>query len=179
MQPLSLDAFGEPLHNFPAFTASVCNLNPTSRGTVQIKSNRFEDAPAIAPNYLSTPEDRKVAADSLRVTRRIVAQPALARYKPQEWKPGVQFQTDDDLAKLAGDIATTIFHPVGTTKMGRVDGPDADPMSVVDSRLRVRGITGLRVVDAGAMPTITSGNTNSPTLMLAEKAAAWIVADAQ
>ena len=179
VQPLSLDAFGEPLHNFSAFTASVCNLNPTSRGTVQIKSSHFVDAPAIAPNYLSTPEDRKVAADSLRVTRRIVAQPALAKYKPQEWKPGVQFQTDDDLAKLAGDIATTIFHPVGTTKMGRVDGPDADPMAVVDSRLRVRGIAGLRVVDAGVMPRITSGNTNSPTLMLAEKAAAWIVADAR
>ena len=179
VQPLSLDAFGEPLHNFPAFTASVCNLNPTSRGTVRIKSNRFDDAPAIAPNYLSTHEDRKVAADSLRVTRRIVAQPALAKYKPREWKPGVQFQTDDDLAKLAGDIATTIFHPVGTTKMGRVDGPDADPMAVVDSRLRVRGIAGLRVVDAGVMPTITSGNTNSPTLMLAEKAAAWIISDAR
>ena len=178
VQPLSLDAFGEPLHNFPAFTASVCNLNPTSRGTVQIKSNRFEDAPAISPNYLSTSEDRKVAADSLRVTRRIVSQPALGRYKPKEWKPGVQFQTDDDLAKLAGDIATTIFHPVGTTKMGRVHGLDADPMAVVDSRLRVRGIAGLRVVDAGVMPTITSGNTNSPTLMLAEKAAAWIVTDA-
>jgi len=175
VQPLSLDAFGEPLHRFPAFTASVCNLNPTSRGTVQLKSNRFEDAPAIAPNYLSTPEDRKVAADSLRITRHIAAQPALAKYKPQEWKPGVQFQTDDELAKLAGDIATTIFHPVGTTKMGRTD----DPSAVVDSRLRVRGVAGLRVVDAGVMPTITSGNTNSPTLMIAEKAAGWILADAR
>ena len=172
VQPLSLDAFGEPLHSFPAFTASVCNLNPTSRGTVQIKSADFKTAPAIAPNYLSTPEDRQVAADSLRVTRRIVAQPALARYQPQEWKPGVQFESDEDLARLAGDIATTIFHPVGTTKMGR----DGDPMAVLDSQLRVRGIDGLRVVDAGAMPTITSGNTNSPTLMLAEKAAEWIVA---
>lgn len=172
VQPLSLDAFGEPLHNFPAFTASVCNLNPTSRGTVQIKSADFKAAPAIAPNYLSTPEDRQVAADSLRVTRRIVAQPALARYQPQEWKPGVQFESDEDLARLAGDIATTIFHPVGTTKMGR----DGDPMAVLDSQLRVRGIDGLRVVDAGAMPTITSGNTNSPTLMLAERAAEWIVA---
>ena len=177
VQPLSLDAFGEPLHSFPAFTASVCNLNPTSRGTVNIKSNRFEDAPAIAPNYLSTDEDRKVAADSLRITRKIVSQPALAKYQPQEWKPGVQFQTDDELAKLAGDIATTIFHPVGTTKMGKIDGPDADPMAVVDSRLKVRGIAGLRVVDAGVMPTITSGNTNSPTLMLAEKAAQWIAED--
>ena len=174
VQPLSLDAFGEPLHSFPAFTASVCNLNPTSRGTVRIKSPRFEDAPAIAPNYLSTPEDRKVAADSLRVTRRIVAQPALARYQPEEWKPGVQFQSDEELAKLAGDIATTIFHPVGTTRMGRAD----DPMAVVDARLRVRGVAGLRVVDAGVMPTITSGNTNSPTLMIAEKAAQWILEDA-
>jgi choline dehydrogenase len=174
VQPLSLDAFGEPLHSFPAFTASVCNLNPTSRGTVNIRSNRFEDAPAIAPNYLSTPEDRKVAADSLRVTRRIVAQPALAKYKPVEWKPGVRFQTDEELARLAGDIASTIFHPIGTTKMGRHD----DPMAVVDSRLRVRGIRGLRVVDAGVMPTITSGNTNSPTLMIAEKAAHWIIEDA-
>ena len=177
VQPLSLDAFGEPLHSFPAFTASVCNLNPTSRGTVNIKSNRFEDAPAIAPNYLSTDEDRKVAADSLRITRKIVSQPALAKYQPQEWKPGVQFQTDDELAKLAGDIATTIFHPVGTTKMGKIEGPGADPMAVVDSRLKVRGIAGLRVVDAGVMPTITSGNTNSPTLMLAEKAAQWISED--
>jgi choline dehydrogenase len=173
VQPLSLDAFGDPLHSFPAFTASVCNLNPTSRGSVRIKSKRFEDAPAIAPNYLSTDEDRKVAADSLRVTRRIAEQPALAKYKPQEWKPGVQYQTDEDLARLAGDIATTIFHPVGTTRMGA----DADPMAVLDSRLRVRGVHGLRVVDAGAMPTITSGNTNSPTLMMAEKAAGWIVED--
>jgi len=173
VQPLSLDAFGDPLHSFPAFTASVCNLNPTSRGSVRIRSNRFEDAPAIAPNYLSTDEDRKVAAESLRVTRRIAEQPALARYKPEEWKPGVQYQTDEDLARLAGDIATTIFHPVGTTKMGA----DNDPAAVLDSRLRVRGVQGLRVVDAGAMPTITSGNTNSPTLMMAEKAAGWIVED--
>jgi choline dehydrogenase len=176
VQPLSLDAFGEPLHSFPAFTASVCNLNPTSRGSVSLKSARFEDAPAIAPNYLSTQADRQVAADSLRVTRRIVAQPALAKYKPEEWKPGVQFQSDEELAKLAGDIATTIFHPVGTTKMGR----DDDAMAVVDSHLRVRNgqgglIAGLRVIDAGVMPTITSGNTNSPVLMIAEKAAGWVV----
>jgi choline dehydrogenase len=175
VQPLSLDAFGEPLHSFPAFTASVCNLNPTSRGTVRITSGRFKDAPAIAPNYLSTDEDRKVAADSLRVTRRIAAQPALARYRPEEWKPGPQYQSDEDLARLAGDIATTIFHPVGTTKMGA----DGDASAVLDSRLRVRDgrgglIAGLRVADAGAMPTITSGNTNSPTLMIAEKAAAWV-----
>jgi choline dehydrogenase len=171
VQPLSLDAFGEPLHNFNAFTASVANLKPTSRGTVRIRSNKFEDAPLIAPNYLSTPEDRKVAADSLRVTRRIAAQPALAKYRPQEWRPGTQYQSDDELARLAGDIATTIFHPVGTTKMGS----DADPMAVLDSKLRVRGVAGLRVVDAGAMPTITSGNTNSPTLMIAEKAAESIL----
>ncbi len=174
VQPLSLDAFGEPLHKFDAFTASVCNLNPTSRGTVHIRSGRFEDAPAITPNYLSTAEDRKVAADSLRVTRRIVAQSALARYQPEEFRPGAQFQTDEELVRLAGDIATTIFHPVGTTKMGRTDGPDSDAMAVVDSHLRVRGIRGLRVVDAGVMPLITSGNTNSPTLMIAEKAAHWI-----
>ena len=175
VQPLSLDAFGEPLHSFNAFTASVCNLNPTSRGSVRIRSNKFETAPAIAPNYLSTPEDRQLAAQSLRITRRIVAQPALARYQPQEWKPGRQYESDEDLARLAGDIATTIFHPVGTTKMGR----DDDAMAVLDSRLRVRGIAGLRVVDAGAMPTITSGNTNSPVLMIAEKAAEWIVSDAR
>jgi choline dehydrogenase len=175
VQPLSLDAFGGPLHSFNAFTASVCNLNPTSRGSVRIRSNKFEDAPAIAPNYLSTPEDRKVAADSLRVTRRIVGQPALAAFQPQEWKPGPQYQSDEELARLAGDIATTIFHPVGTTRMGA----DDDPLAVLDSQLRVRGIAGLRVVDAGAMPTITSGNTNSPTLMLAEKAAEWIARDAR
>jgi choline dehydrogenase len=171
VQPLSLDAFGEPLHRFNAFTASVCNLNPSSRGTVRIKSKQIEDAPAISPNYLNTPEDRKLAADSLRVTRKIMAQPALAKYQPEEFKPGVQFQTDAELAKLAGDIANTIFHPVGTVKMGR----DDDPMAVVDSQLRVRGISSLRVVDASVMPTITSGNTNSPTLMIAEKAARWIV----
>ena len=175
VQPLSLDAFGEPQHRFPAITASVCNLNPTSRGTVQIRSNRFEDAPAIAPNYLSTDEDRQVAADSLRVTRRIMAQPAMARYAPEEYKPGVQYQSDEELARLAGDIASTIFHPVGTTQMGR----DDDPLAVLNARLQVRDgagglIAGLRVVDAGAMPTITSGNTNSPTLMMAEKAARWI-----
>ena len=175
VQPLSLDAFGEPLHGFDAFTASVCNLNPGSRGTVRIISPRFEDAPAISPNYLATDEDRQVAADSLRLTRRIVAQPALAAYLPEEFKPGAQFQTDDELARLAGDIATTIFHPAGTTAMGRT----GDPHAVVDTRLRVldgRGgrIAGLRVVDAGVMPAIPSGNINSPTLMIAEKAARWI-----
>ena len=179
VQPLSLDAFGEPLHRFAAITASVCNLNPTSRGTVHIKSPRFDDAPAIAPNYLATEDDRQVAADSLRVTRRIMAQPAMARFAPEEFKPGVQYQTDEELARLAGDIASTIFHPVGTTKMGKGD----DPMAVLTPRLQVRDgaggvIAGLRVVDAGAMPTITSGNTNSPTLMMAEKAARWISASA-
>jgi choline dehydrogenase len=172
VQPLSLPAFGQPLHDFPAFTASVCNLNPTSRGTVQIKSGDFTQAPAIAPNYLSTEDDRKVAADSLHVARRIVAQPALAKYQPEEFKPGVQFQRDEDLTRLAGDIATTIFHPVGTARMGRAD----DPGAVVDPHLRVIGVAGLRVVDASVMPSITSGNTNSPTLMIAEKAARWIAA---
>ncbi len=170
VQPLSLDAFGEDLHRFPAFTASVCNLNPTSRGTVKLLSNRFDHAPEIAPDYLSTEDDRRIAADSLRQVRKIVAMPALARYEPEEWKPGIQFQTDEELARLAGDIATTIFHPVGTAKMGR----ENDPSAVVDTRLRVRGIDGLRVVDASIMPEITSGNTNAPTLMIAEKAARWI-----
>jgi len=172
VQPLSLDAFGQPLHPYNAFTASVCNLNPTSRGAVQIRSASSADAPSIAPRYLSTDEDRRVAADSLRVTRRIVAMPALAKYAPKEVKPGVQFETDAELAQLAGDIGTTIFHPVGTAKMG----PASDPMAVVDARLRVHGVQGLRVVDASVMPTITSGNTNSPTLMIAERAAAWIIA---
>ena len=171
VQPLSLDAFGEPLHRFNAFTASVCNLNPTSRGAVQIRSARSADAPRIAPQYLSTEADREIAAASLRLTRRIVAMPALAKYAPKEVKPGVQFQTDAELAQLAGDIGTTIFHPVGTAKMG----PASDPMAVVDARLRVHGVHGLRVVDASVMPSITSGNTNSPTLMIAERAAAWIL----
>ncbi|WP_333846349.1 GMC family oxidoreductase [Limnohabitans sp.] len=179
VQPLSLDAFGEPLHTFNALTASVCNLNPSSRGTVNITSADFADAPQIAPNYLSTEADRKVAADSLRVTRRIAAQPALAKYQPEEYKPGVQYQSDEELARLAGDIATTIFHPVGTARMGRLD----DPLAVVDPELRVRDgrgglVRGLRVVDASVMPTITSGNTNSPTLMLAEKAAQWLAHEA-
>jgi len=170
VQPLSLDAFGEPLHGFDAFTASVCNLNPTSRGTVHITSPDAGVAPAIRPNYLATDADRQVAVESLKLTRRIVAQPALAGFKPVEHKPGPEHQTDEDLARLAGDIATTIFHPVGTCHMGRKDDPDA----VVDSRLRVRGVSGLRVADASVMPTITSGNTNSPTLMIAEKLAGWL-----
>jgi choline dehydrogenase len=178
VQPLSLDAFGEPLHTFPAFTASVCNLNPTSRGSIQIDSPDFNKAPKIAPNYLSTDADRQVAADSLRITRNIVSQPAMAHFQPQEFKPGIQYQSDFELAQLAGDIATTIFHPVGTAKMGR----PTDPMAVVDSKLRVfngRGgiVRGLRIADASVMPTITSGNTNSPTLMIAEKAAGCIIAE--
>jgi len=175
VQPLSLDAFGEPLHRYNAFTASVCNLNPTSRGTVRIRSPRPEDAPAIMANYLSTDADRQVAADSLRLTRRIAAQPALAKYRPKEVKPGVQFQTDDELARLAGDIGTTIFHPVGTCRMGAAD----DPLAVVDAELRVRGVAGLRIADASVMPTITSGNTNAPTLMIAERAAEWLRAAAR
>ncbi len=175
VQPLSLDAFGEPLHRFNAFTASVCNLNPTSRGSVRIRSARPEDAPAIAANYLSTDADRQVAADSLRLTRRIAAMPALAKYQPKEVRPGVQFQTDAELARLAGDIGTTIFHPVGTCRMGPAD----DALAVVDSELRVRGVAGLRIADASVMPSITSGNTSSPTLMIAERAAEWLRAAAR
>jgi choline dehydrogenase len=170
IQPLSLDKFGDPLHPFPAFTASVCNLRPTSRGHVRIKSADPGAHPAILLNYLATPEDRKVAADALRFTRRIAAQPALARYEPQEFKPGREFQTDDELARAAGDIGTTIFHPVGTCKMGLA----SDRAAVVDARLRVQGIDALRVIDASIMPTITSGNTNSPTLMIAERGADMI-----
>ena len=170
VQPLSLEAFGEDLHDFPAITVSVCNLNPTSRGQVQISSANFQDPPKIMPNYLSTTEDRQVAADSLRQARRIMAQPAMQDYAPEELKPGVQHQSDEELARLAGDIANTIFHPVGTVKMGQMD----DPAAVLDPHLRVKGVQGLRVVDASVMPTITSGNTNAPTLMIAEKAATWI-----
>ena len=172
VQPLSLEAFGEPLHPFNAFTASVCNLNPESRGRVQVTSPDPLAAPSILANYLSAQKDRQVAADALRLTRRIVAMPALARFQPREVKPGVEFQSDEELARLAGDIGTTIFHPVGTCKMGATE----DPMAVVDSRLRLRGVRGVRVADASIMPTITSGNTNSPTLMIAERAAAWIQA---
>jgi choline dehydrogenase len=174
VQPLSLEKFGDPLHPFPAFTASVCNLRPTSRGHVRLASKDSYAAPKISPNYLSTPEDRKTAADALTLTRKIVAAPALARYAPEEFKPGIHYRTDDELAEAAGLIGTTIFHPVGTCKMGRA----ADPMAVVDSDLRVIGVGGLRVIDASVMPNITSGNTNSPTLMIAEKAAQLIAAAA-
>jgi choline dehydrogenase len=174
VQPLSLDRFGEPLHEFAAFTASVCNVQPTSRGQVRLRSADPADKPMIKPNYLSTDEDRRVAADSIRVARRIVAQPALARYRPAEHLPGPSVGDDDAaLVKAAGDIGTTIFHPVGTAKMGR----DSDPLAVVDERLRVFGLERLRVVDASVMPTITSGNTNAPTMMIAEKGAAMIRED--
>ena len=175
VQPLSLDKFGDPLHTFPAFTASVCNLRPTSRGSIHIRSARSEEAPRIAPNYLSTAEDRQVAADSIRLTRRIVSSQALARYAPQEFVPGPQFDDDAALADAAGQVGTTIFHPVGTCRMG----PDGDALAVVDARLRCRAVTGLRIADASVMPAITSGNTNSPTLMIAEKAAAMMLAEAQ
>lgn len=174
VQPLSLDRFGEPLHPFPAITPSVCNLRPTSRGYVRIRSRDPHAQPAIRPNYLSTPEDRRVAADALRLTRRIMAARALARFAPVEYRPGAELQSDDELADAAGRIGTTIFHPVGTCRMG----PAGDPQSVVDARLRVHGLTGLRVVDASIMPTITSGNTCSPVIMIAEKAADMIRADA-
>ncbi|HVQ60453.1 MAG TPA: GMC family oxidoreductase N-terminal domain-containing protein [Burkholderiales bacterium] len=173
VQPLSLDRFGEPLHPFPAFTASVANLRPTSRGSVRIASPDPRAAPAIRPNYLATDTDRRIAADSLKITRRIAARPALARYEPEEFLPGAKFQSDEALARAAGDIGTTIFHPVGTCKMG----PDSDPLAVVDARLRVRGVGSLRVVDASIMPTITSGNTNSPTLMIAERGSDMIRED--
>jgi choline dehydrogenase-like flavoprotein len=177
VQPLSLDKFGDPLHTFPAFTMSVCNLQPTSRGTLRLKSREPGAAPVIKPNYLSTDADRHVAADSIRVARRVVAQPALAPYHPDEILPGPSVGSDDEaaLVKAAGDVGTTIFHPVGTAKMGR----ETDPSAVVDARLRLIGVEGLRVVDASIMPTITSGNTNSPTIMIGEKGAGMILEDAK
>jgi choline dehydrogenase len=176
VQPLSLDKFGDPLHRFPAITVSACNLQPTSRGTVRIRSTRPDEAPSIAPNYLATEEDREVAADAIRTTRRLMRQQALARYHPVEFLPGPSVGDDDaSLAKAAGDIGTTIFHPVGTAKMGTAN----DATAVVDERLRFHGIGGLRIADASVMPTITSGNTNTPTAMIAEKAAAMILEDAR
>jgi choline dehydrogenase len=174
VQPLSLEKFGDPLHGFPAFTASVCNLRPTSRGHVRIASQDSYAAPKITPNYLSTQEDREVAARALALTRRIVASKPLAKYRPEEFKPGPHYRTDEELAEAAGLIGTTIFHPVGTCRMGKKE----DPLAVVDSELRVKGVRGLRVVDASIMPFITSGNTNSPTLMIAEKAAQLLAAAA-
>jgi choline dehydrogenase-like flavoprotein len=176
VQPLSLDRFGEPLHTFPALTASVCNLQPTSRGFIRLRSADPADKPVIQPNYLSTVEDRRVAVDSIRVTRRIVAQPALKPFQPVEYLPGTSVRDDEaSLLKAAGDIGATIFHPVGTAKMGRAD----DPMAVVDARLRLMGLERIRVVDAAVMPAITSGNTAAPTMMIAEKGAAMIRADAK
>ena len=173
IQPLSLDKFGEEPHPFPAFTASVCNLRPTSRGSVRIKSADPAEAPSIRPNYLSTPEDEQVAVDALRLVRRVVSKPALQKYRPQEYRPGAHLTTDDELLHGAREIGTTIFHPVGTAKMGT----ENDPMAVTDARLRVRGVDGLRVIDASVMPAITSGNTNSPTMMIAEKGAEMILED--
>ncbi|WP_370156320.1 GMC family oxidoreductase [Ferrovibrio sp.] len=173
IQPLSLDKFGAPLHKFPAFTASVCNLRPTSRGSVRIKSADPRQAPAIQPNYLSTEEDRRVAVDSLRLTRRLAAAPALRKYSPEEYLPGPQVETEEQMVRAAGDLGATIFHPVATAKMGVA----SDPLAVLDERLRVRGVRALRVIDASAMPLITSGNTASPTLMIAEKGAAMVLAD--
>ena len=174
VQPLSLDKFGDPLHRFPAVTVSACNLRPTSRGTIRLRSGDPAAKPVIAPNYLATYEDRLVAADAIRVTRRLMRQPALQAFKPEEFLPGPAVGDDDaSLAKAAGDIGTTIFHPVGTAKMGIA----SDPLAVVDERLRLRGIAGLRVIDASVMPTITSGNTNTPTIMIAEKAARMVIED--
>jgi len=174
VQPLSLDKFGDPLHKFRAITVSACNLRPTSRGMVHIRSTDFRDKPVIKPNYLSTDEDRRVAADAIRVTRRLMGQQALSRYVPEEYVPGPKVSNDTaDLAKAAGDIGTTIFHPVGTAKMGL----STDALAVVDERLRVHGAPGLRVVDASVMPNITSGNTNTPTIMIAEKGAGYIIED--
>ncbi|WP_422368405.1 GMC family oxidoreductase [Pelagibius sp.] len=173
VQPLSLPKFGEPLHDFPAFTASVCNLRPESRGTIHIRSADFRKAPVIKPNYLTAANDRTIAAAALRLTRRICAAPALQRFQPEEFLPGAAIESEDDLAKAAGDIGTTIFHPVGTCKMG------SDAGAVVDPRLRVQGLQGLRVADASIMPTITSGNTNAPAIMIAEKAAVMMREDRQ
>jgi choline dehydrogenase len=176
VQPLSLDKFGDPLHRFPAITVSACNLRPTSRGTVRLRSAEPDQAPSIAPHYLSTDEDREIAADALRATRRLMQQPALKPYRPEEYLPGPSVGDDDaSLAKAAGDIGTTVFHPVGTAKMGAA----SDPSAVVDERLRFHGLCGLRVVDASVMPTITSGNTNTPTAMIAEKGAAMIIVDSR
>jgi choline dehydrogenase-like flavoprotein len=176
IQPLSLDRFGTPLHRFPAITVSPCNLRPTSRGMVRIASAATDAKPEIAPNYLSTDEDRRIAADCIRLTRRLMRQPALARYSPEEFRPGPDVSDSDaDLIYAAGDIGTTIFHPVGTAKMGLA----SDPGAVVDERLRVYGLQGLRVIDASVMPTITSGNTNTPTIMIAAKGAAMVLEDAR
>ena len=175
VQPLSLDRFGEPMHAYPAITISVCNLRPESRGSTHASSADPRAAPVIQPNYLAALADQRVAVDSVRLARRLAAAPALARYAPRELKPGANFESDDELVQAAGEIGTTIFHPVGTAKMGLAQ----DPSAVVDERLRVYGLAGLRVADASVMPRITSGNTGSPTMMIAEKAAEMILADAR
>jgi choline dehydrogenase-like flavoprotein len=171
VQPLTLEAFGQPLDTFPGMTASVCNLRPESRGVVEITSPDYRDAPRIAPNYLATEGDRAVAVAGMRQSREIMAQPAMAKYAPEEFKPGPEYQTDEELARAAGDVGTTIFHPTCTVRMG------AEDSAPLDARLRFRGLGGLRVVDASVMPTITSGNTNSPTIMIAEKAAEMMLAE--
>ncbi|WP_026615073.1 GMC family oxidoreductase [Ensifer aridi] len=169
VQPLSTDRLGEPLHKFPAVTVSVCNLRPESRGSVHVVDQSPAAAPDIRPNYLSTVGDRLLAAKAIRHARSLMATNSIARFRPTEMLPGVEFQTDEELIRRAGDIATTIFHPVGTCKMG------GDPLAVVDSSLKVHGLGGLRVVDASIMPAIVSGNTNSPVIMIAEKAAEIIL----
>jgi choline dehydrogenase len=174
VQPLSLDKFGDPLHRFPAFTVSVCNLRPTSRGHIRLKSPEPRAAPEIRLNYLSTPDDQRIAVQCLRLARRIIqGSETMKRYAPEEFVPGPAFQSDAELVTAAGNVGTTIFHPVGTCRMGRAD----DAAAVVDPRLRVRGVARLRVIDASIMPTITSGNTASPTVMIAEKGAAAIIED--
>ncbi len=172
-QPLSLDKWGDGMHPFGAFTSSVCNLRPSSRGDVRLSSADPFAAPQITPHYLSTDEDRQVAIDSIRLARRIAAQSPLAKFAPDEFKPGRELQSDAELLAAAAELGTTIFHPVGTAAMGAV----SDPYAVLDERLRVRGLEALRVIDASAMPRITSGNTNSPTLMIAEKGAEMVLAD--
>jgi choline dehydrogenase len=171
VQPLSLDKFGSPLHAFPAITPSVCNLRPTSRGRVRIRSADPYQHPSIDLRYLSTPEDRKVAVDSIRMTRQIMKAKALEKYRPEEFLPGLDIDSDEQLYRAAGELGTTIFHPVGTCRMGR------DSLAVVDERLKVRDMAGLRVIDASVMPRITSGNTNAPTTMIAEKGAEMVLAD--
>ena len=169
VQPLSLDKFGEPLHKFNAITPAVCNLRPTSRGEISIKSPKANVHPTIKLNYLSTTEDQEVAVEGLKFTRRIMKAKALKRFEPEEWLPGKLAETDSELLDAARELGTTIFHPVGTCKMG------SDSEAVVDDRLRVRGLPSIRVIDASIMPTITSGNTNAPTVMIAEKGAQFIL----
>jgi choline dehydrogenase len=173
VQPLSLDKFGDPLHSFPAITPAVCNLRPTSRGWVRIRSREAAEYPEIKLNYLSTEEDRRVAVEGMRFTRRIMATRAMAKYAPEEYRPGIAIRDDSDLEKAAGELGTTIFHPVGTCRMG------TDALAVVDPELKVHGVRNLRVVDASVMPRITSGNTNAPTYVIAEKGARAILKNVQ